>query len=606
MRKPALLCLRSLLLSCFCVVQLTAAEKGWVQAETPHFLLISNGSESTARNVAAGFERMHTLFATVEPNLRTESTERTIVFAPKDEATMKLFVGDHYRNGNTLLAGLYVNGWEQDYAIVRLDLLGDGLTSVYHEYTHKLLHMNFTRMPKWLDEGMAEFFSTVQFRDKEVLLGLSTRNSAFFRLHAEHSIERLVDPPPGSLARMEGNDILEYYAESWALTHFLILSREMGNGQRFTAYQRLLQSGTDSRKAFEQAIGPFKDVQKMFDSYTSKFTLPTGSLSQPITIDPSSIGTKNLSNADTQAILSGYFVREGQPDEAEKRLTEALKEDATSKLAHQSMAFLDFVRGKKPEAQAEFDQALAISPDYRSFYYRSMIAYDGKEDPDSLAALDAAMQKISTLNPRFAPAFVVQSRIYTQQKKLDAALQAAVAARNLQPDRAGYWTNIAAILFLAHDYPNSIRIGDSVVSRWEGPDGAEALGIVERARRASAAQVTPQEQEAETQAMKYAVNLTSVDGFVESISCEKEKVTEVVLRSGDETMKFRPSKGYGMGWSDTLWMGSDHFRICYFAKGMKATVRYDKSSDASVQGDMKWIELRDDLIPEIEKPTSAN
>jgi tetratricopeptide (TPR) repeat protein len=235
-----------------------------------------------------------------------------------------------------------------------------------------------------------------------------------------------------------------------------------------------------------------------------------------------------------------------------------------------------------------------------------MLTYDGKNDSGSLAELAAAMQKIVGLNPRFAPAFVVQSRIYVLQNKLDLALRAAAQARNLEPDRAGYWTNIAAIFFRSRDYPNAIRIGESVVARWDGPDAAEALGVVERARRASGVQATPQELEREAEAMKYAKDTTSAEGFVESVSCKDEKATEVVLRSGDRAVKFRIGKGFGYGRSDTLWIGSEQFRVCHHAKGMKAIVRYKPVSDSGVLGELSWPELLDELIPPEQNSVAAN
>src|SRR5437660_11483557 len=66
-----------------------AAEKGWLQVRTPHFVVVSNGGERQARDVALKFEQIHSAFAHGFPQLRTDSGAETIVLAVRDESDMK-------------------------------------------------------------------------------------------------------------------------------------------------------------------------------------------------------------------------------------------------------------------------------------------------------------------------------------------------------------------------------------------------------------------------------------------------------------------------------------------------------------------------------------
>ena len=43
--------------------------------------------------------------------------------------------------------------------------------TVYHEYTHALLHLNFSRIPLWLSEGVAEFFGNSTVGPQEARTG---------------------------------------------------------------------------------------------------------------------------------------------------------------------------------------------------------------------------------------------------------------------------------------------------------------------------------------------------------------------------------------------------------------------------------------------------
>jgi hypothetical protein len=59
------------------------------------------------------------------------------------------------------------------------------------------------------------------------------------------------------------------------------------------------------------------------------------------------------------------------------------------------------------------------------------------------------------------------------------------------------------------------------------------------------------------------------------------------------------SKGRQMiGYSDTLWYGSDHCSLCYRLEGMHAVIRYRPAVSKDYAGDWLSIELRDELPPE--------
>jgi hypothetical protein len=70
-----------------CSIPVRAAEETWVKVQSPHFLVLSNGSQDRARDVALGFEQIRAVFAAVLPNLTADSSAEDTVFAVKDERT---------------------------------------------------------------------------------------------------------------------------------------------------------------------------------------------------------------------------------------------------------------------------------------------------------------------------------------------------------------------------------------------------------------------------------------------------------------------------------------------------------------------------------------
>ena len=97
--------------------------------------------------------------------------------------------------------------------------------------------------------------------------------------------------------------------------------------------------------------------------------------------------------------------------------------------------------------------------------------------------------------------------------------------------------------------------------------------------------------------MKYAADTMAVEGTVKSVSCEPAKPLEVVLQVGDNNSSFRAGKMFGAGFSDTLWFGTDHFTLCHHLEGMKAVARYHPSPDQNGENELRWLEIRDELIP---------
>ena len=163
---------------------LARAEERWVEVTSPHFTVISNGSEGQAREVAYKFEQIHETFAHGFPQLRTDSGAETIVLAVRSEADLKALLPKIWGGRAQSIAGLFNKGWERDYAIIRLDVENEKFTSIYHEYIHKLLELNYARLPVWLDEGLSEFYGTARFEKDRTILGAPSERLSLLPSHA--------------------------------------------------------------------------------------------------------------------------------------------------------------------------------------------------------------------------------------------------------------------------------------------------------------------------------------------------------------------------------------------------------------------------------------
>lgn len=598
--------LKSLYLAAALVLfALPAHSETWVKVKSPNFTVLSDGSLKDARDVALGFEQMRGVFSVALPGLRTDSSAETIVVAVKDRKALNDFLPPMKKEPADF-GGAYLKGWEKDYAIVLLDHPQETREIAYHEYVHKLLHLNFTRMSTWLDEGLAEFFGNTELNPKDAMIGMISPRIRLLQNRTPISLDTLLSVTPASPYYRDDQKNQMFYAESWALTHFLMFGNNMGNGQRMNSYLGLLQKGVDRQAAFEQAFGNQDEIEKQFFQYFHLFSFRALRIDQPVKIDPSRLSGAAMSPAETDANLGSFLAKVGETDLAMPLISSALAADPQPALAHETAAFLHFRNGEDEEAQKEFDETLKLDPqNYLALYYRSMMADYAKTDPQSLAQLDEQLQKVIQLNPRFAPALVARSQIYVRLGRLQDAYNIAIQGQRLEPDRAGYATNAAAILLLGQNYPEAIKLGNRTAARFTTSDSAEALAVVHEARRLGHVEATADERALEAQLMKYADGTVAVEGVVKSTTCEKSKPLALALQLGDKTLNFVADKQYGVGFSDTLWYGEDHFSTCHHLEGMHAVVRYKNgsgnsatpASDPAPPTPFNWLELRDVLIP---------
>ena len=564
-----------------------AAEKPWTEARSAHFRVVSNGSNGDVRKVLREFEQMRWVFATRFPGSRLESGAPLTVFATRDEATAKALDPVMWKRMGEDLAGAFHQGWEKQYALVRLDSWGgEGSKEVvYHEYTHSILRLNAHYLPLWWNEGMAEFYGYTRFEEHRIYLGAPTERYRELRARTPMPVQTLIN-----MSTMLSNEEL-FYAQSWALVHFLIYGPGMEDGKRMDKFFSLLQQGTSQNIAFEQVFGDFKSVDKGLFAYMQQPTFTTTILRDPPQIDDKGITFRTLSLAETEAELGGFHLWTHDHDRVRPLLEQALRDDPKCGLAHENMGFLDFDDGEETEAAGEFSQAYALDPNlYLSLFAKTMLSpLPASRSVSDLNAFGAAMGKVLQVNSQFAPAYVQLARLAARENDLDSALLMSRRAEEMEPSLAGYHLLTAQLLRRKGKGGEAAASAEFVAERWAGPDHNEAvelwnnIPVAQRPAGTVISDVVPKDTQL-------------IEGKVKSVTCApQEQDWAFVLDQGGRPLTFHRKGGYIAGFSDTIWYGTDHFSLCHHLEGMRAILHYHAPSDATYAGDVAEIEIRDDL-----------
>src|SRR5215470_992961 len=158
----------SVILACSCAAP-ASAKDSWVEVRSPNFTVLSNAGDKEARRIADQFEQFREVFRATLPQFRVDLGKPLIIFAVKDEDSLKLLLPAFWETkGHVHPAGFYSPGEESHLVAVRTGLEGEiPYEIVYHEYTHAIMDLNVRGLPVWLGEGLAEFYGHSVIHEKE-------------------------------------------------------------------------------------------------------------------------------------------------------------------------------------------------------------------------------------------------------------------------------------------------------------------------------------------------------------------------------------------------------------------------------------------------------
>jgi tetratricopeptide (TPR) repeat protein len=574
-----------------------ADEMPWKEIRSPHFRVITNGSDRDGRHVAKAFEQMRSTFANQFTGFRLDSAAPLLLLAPENESTAKMLMPEFWEHEGPKYAGVFFHTWETENAVVRLDLITsdrinpDTFNVVYHEYVHSLLHLNFRWLPRWLDEGLAEFYGFTRYEGSQTFIGAPPRSNHYLDVLYRHPPLPLVDflEKRSSYSRDEGDTHL-FYAQAWALTHFLIMGPGMDRGDRLKRFFNALQRGTEQKKAFQDAFGDLAAVQKAYENYLNRFAFTAGVVNDIPQVDDKSFSFRTMTLAETKTDLGSFFAARRKWKESRELAEAAIASDAKLGPAHELLGFIDLNDGRDQEALREFTSAIGLDGKlYRSLYIKTMLSpLSQSKSAEDRQNFQDALTKVLDLNSAFAPAYVELAKSFVAQGDLARALSMAKTAEKDEPSRSGYHVLTGQILLRMGHPSEAATYAAYVATRWFGPDHDEAIELWSK---------VPADKRP-VQSLPDVVVASDVhiaEGTVKSVLCGDKKIA-VTLEQGGQVLTFRQPH-YALGFSDTFWEGSDHFTPCFHNVGARAVVRYKAAADKSYAGDIVSLAFRDDLPP---------
>jgi len=557
------------------------AAETWFEVRSPHFRVLSNASEKSAQLVAREFEQIRFAFSQTIQGARTESGVPFLIIAPTDEASTKELLPEMWKQKGVKPAGFFSSRWEKEFALIRLDVVRDqsrsqiasaGAQVIYHEYTHSLMHATFRWLPVWFDEGFAEFFGYSRFMEDRIYVGAPSTRAAYARNKTLFPVEKLITMDRTSPDYRDPERTQVFYAQSWALVHFLMVAPEMGRGKRLFQYLSLLEKGVEPKQAFRDAIGDFKDIEGQLLTYVGRPAYGALTLkSLPDADVPLSVRRMDPGQANAELGAFQLWLRETEA--ARPRIENVVRENPDSAFGHEVMGFVHLNEGRDAEAATEFERALQLDGKlHLSAYYKTILAArtpsKGMENQERFRA---ALYDVLELNPRFAPPYVQLARSFVREGQFEKALPLARKAEEISPARAGYHTLTASILHALGRDEEAASVARYVADRWQEIDHDEAVELWQK--------LAPKFRQGTDLTFTTPVRSTQpLRGKITSAQCnKKEKTIDLTIDGKSQT--FRMDDKMTGGLSDILWFGGDHFSHCHHLEGLRAAFQYTPSSN---------------------------
>lgn len=410
-------------LTIFCALHSAEAETRWLKIRSANFELFTAAGERKGRDAILHFEQVRSFFlkiTKVAPDSRLPV--RIVAFGSGKEYKP-------YRM-NEFATAYAMNGQDRDY-IVMSALGTENYPVAVHEYVHLLLREGGGSLPLWLDEGLAELYSTLKPIGKKVEIGhilpgryLVLKSSKWLDLETLTNVGH--DSP-----HYNNKDLASvFYAESWALTHMLTMTET--HRLKFGDFLTALSEGSQEA-AFERAYG-----KKMWEIWTDlqvymrsgQFNYGVYDLKLEKAAEQPDI--MEAEPVERGAVLAGLLGTLRRWDEAKQAFEQLAREYPARAEVEEGFGYAALRCRENEAALAHFARAAELGSTNARFYYdyANLLQIHGEK------GLSKMLRKAVELDPGFLKARLRLGLSLMSEQNYGEALKQLIQVRKVDRDDA--------------------------------------------------------------------------------------------------------------------------------------------------------------------------
>ena len=386
----------------------SAADK-WVTIRSKNFLLVGNASESQIRDVAENLELFRSAYGKFFQLRDSAATVGTTVLVFKSDSAFRPFK-PVYQGKPANVSGFFLGGRERNFIVLSADM--ETPRVIYHEYVHRLMADNLASLPPWFQEGFAECFSTLEIEggDRKIRMGRAiAEHVELLNTQRFMPLAELFAVTPESSQYNEAEKQGLFYAESWALVHYMMLGGQERRN-KFFEFLEDLNKGTPAPELFEKVFQTdLASFQKVFEAYIrQRVAWPALELTSPGGLDRNKdTMARVLSEAESEYYLGDLLLHMNRLPEAGTRLTSAVRLDPLHAGAQALMGRLLLKQKNDSGAMEYLRRGIELDPEnyLAHYYYASSIQSRNRTlTDDDWALVRSELLKTIELAPHFVAA----------------------------------------------------------------------------------------------------------------------------------------------------------------------------------------------------------
>lgn len=554
-----------------------SAKDNWTGVRSRNFFLVGNASEKDIRKAASKLEQFRDVFSMLFPKVKVDSSVPTRVLVFKDKSAFKPFM-PVYQDKINEVGGYFQPGQDVNYISLSADLNSDThpYAIVFHEFVHSLTNENTMKLPTWFNEGLAEYYSTfdVTDGDKKIWLGKVVANHVLWLRQKQFlPLPQLFTITTGSPAYNEKDKKGVFYAQSWALVHYLMLGMDGKRRPQLSQFLGLLGRGVPQGEAFQQS---FKTdpatMEKELRDYINRdsYKVEVVTVNEKLQFD-TNMQASPLSDAEAQYYL-GDLLLHMRRSEAEEYLQKSIALDPKLALPHSSLGVLRMEQKRVADAKQHLQQAVALGSDNHlvHYYYAFALSREGMDEnnvvqsfsPESVQTMRDHLEKAMQLAPNYADSYYLMAFVnLVTGENLDAAIGQLKRVLTLTPGRQEVGFLIGQIYMRQQKFDLARQTLEPIARDAAEPRmRAQAQSMIETIKNMeeSLSQYNSLRQASESQPPTTANNQSEssapiegkqkillrrkfdgekVKGQLTQIDCSDKGMT-LIVKSGDRTLKF--------------------------------------------------------------------
>lgn len=527
----------------------TAVESGaqprWTLVETETLTVIGDESPRALRDLAIELEQFREVIGGVFRDAGRRTTLPTVVYVFSSRGRMR----DHLPmvDGRVVSAtGIMSTDGETNRIVMTTEGREESSRLAFHEYTHLLISNAGLQLPVWLNEGLAEFYSsyTVTEAGRTADVGRPLVDSILFLRNRWLPLPEVLAVDESLVHESSQRTI--FYPQSWALVHYL-LTQLPNAGEAIGQYAAHRNAGLTDAEAFPKTFGEtVETMDSKLRAYVFRDLFRTRRFQFSETIvakaptDP-----RTLSAAEADAWL-GDLQRAGLRAEGAARIESAAASGPRLAIAQLALGRLRVEQGRRAEAQQALTQAAELAPG--SDLVQWAVAHNLRRVDASVSepSTVAALRRVAAMRPDSAEAQELFAAAAMRSPGLRAEARAALErAMTIAPARLDYRLRYAEVLASEGQIAEARAMFTDIST---APGGSEisgrALANLQRLDAAAEAQRTADRNAAAARAAAAAKAAAAAAPLPPPTASSSSVWTgpSRAITIGDETFVFRAPK----------------------------------------------------------------